>query len=75
MYQPQAREPDCVHSHDYGSPVRQPASACSTCKDGDELREWSEGWVRWFAEHPDDPTTLRFGPDGTEWRRFPSRLG
>lgn len=39
-----AREPSCVHSHDYGSPFEQPMSWCSTCKDSPALAEWRRYW-------------------------------
>jgi len=38
------REPYCIHSRDYGGSVDQPASACSTCKDGPELAAWHAYW-------------------------------
>ncbi len=46
------REPDCIHSH---AGQRQPASWCSTCCNGSELREWGEQWDAWLAENPDSP--------------------
>jgi hypothetical protein len=40
-----AKEPRCVHSGRGDiSWVRQPASACRFCKDGDELRAWKAYW-------------------------------
>jgi hypothetical protein len=38
------REPDCIHSRDYGGSVDHPASACSTCKNGPELAAWHAYW-------------------------------
>ncbi len=52
-----AREPDCIH--DNPAPGwrdwRHPASFCSACCDGPELREWGEQWDAWLAENPDSP--------------------
>lgn len=44
-----AKEPNCVHP----GGEHQPASACRICKDGPQLREWSDGWAAWLAENPD----------------------
>jgi hypothetical protein len=34
------REPYCIHSGD----VKQPASACIICKEGQELADWIAFW-------------------------------
>ena len=44
------REPHCVHSPDH---ARQPASACSTCSHGEQLRHWGLHWDAWLAENSD----------------------
>lgn len=38
------REPDCVHSGPGTPYIAHPASSCSTCKDGPELRAWIAYW-------------------------------
>lgn len=56
-----AKEPHCRHPViDGAGRIRyyQPASHCSTCKDGDELREWREYWRSLGA-----PTGRRNTPD------------
>ena len=50
----QAREPDCRCPGGKG----WPASACRFCKDGAELRAWSDGWRAWLAENPDSPEAI-----------------
>lgn len=45
------REPDCIHS----GRVRQPASACDVCCDGEPLRKHNAEWTAWLAENPDSP--------------------
>ena len=59
-----ALEPLCVHSNVKGHlwwrrRVIEPASVCAICMNDPELREWRQGWVAWFLEHPDDPRNPR----------------
>lgn len=64
-----AREPGCVHSdYDDGSGLRQPASACSICKDGPELAAWKAYWADPANQHR-IPAHLRDLPQGTPSER------
>jgi hypothetical protein len=67
---PSNREPNCVHPFTHDPVTYQPASACLSCAEGEELARWRAEWAAWLAEHPNSPearytpTTPTTGPSG-----------